>query len=201
MLCLAVLALAGCGGSGGTVDTRATLALDERPSAVDAGLYLAVDRGYDADQGVELDVRTTPGRAARRVLRGRAEAAILDARALTPGLVAVMAVTQRPVGGRLYVLAVSRTTLEDRRDDVAGIISALQRGYVETQSDPDSAVSSMLDQVDGLDRVRLSAALDAIAPAFTEGAPEVGHIDAAEVHRVAPRAEVDGSLVGPVSRD
>ena len=74
------------------------------------------------------------------------------------------------------VLCVTRSTLEDRRPLVRAVVRALQRGYREAQSDPASAVSAMVDAVDGLDRADLSAQMDAIAPAFTAGARAPGEL-------------------------
>jgi ABC-type nitrate/sulfonate/bicarbonate transport system substrate-binding protein len=59
---------------------------------------------------------------------------------------------------------------------VRATIRALQRGYAETQNDPDSAVSTMLDQEPSLDRAELAAQLDAVAPEFTAGAAEFGQL-------------------------
>jgi putative hydroxymethylpyrimidine transport system substrate-binding protein len=74
------------------------------------------------------------------------------------------------------VLCVTRKTLDDRAGVVKAAIRALQRGYAETQDDPESAVSTMLDRERGLDRAALAAQLDAIAPAFTAGAAEYGQL-------------------------
>ena len=74
------------------------------------------------------------------------------------------------------VLCVTRATLQDRPALVRATIRALQRGYAETQSDPESAVSAMLDAEPGLDRADLSAQLDAVAPEFTAGAAEFGQL-------------------------
>ncbi len=72
------------------------------------------------------------------------------------------------------VLVVSRPTLEDRRNEVTALVRALQRGYVETQADPESAVQAMLTREDGLDREGLARQLDAVAPAFTAGVGTYG---------------------------
>jgi putative hydroxymethylpyrimidine transport system substrate-binding protein len=74
------------------------------------------------------------------------------------------------------VLTVTRATLQDRPGLVRATIRALQRGYGETQNDPESAVSAMLDRERGLDRAALDAQLDAVAPAFTAGADEYGQL-------------------------
>ena len=75
------------------------------------------------------------------------------------------------------VLAVMRTTLEDRVEEVRAVIRALQRGYIETQNDPESAISAMLEREPGLDRAALAAQLDAVSPAFTAGVPAYGVLD------------------------
>lgn len=316
--------LAGCGGaSGGAAGAEATLLLDFQPNAVHAGIYLALQRGYDKAEGVEVTVRR-PGAStdALKLLRsGRADAAILDIHDLglaqqrgARDLVGVMAIVQRPLaaviarpgtrsprdlegqrvgvtglpsddavlssvvrgaggdpakvrrttigfqavkallagrvaaatafwdvegvelarrrGGRdafkqfrvddygaprypELVLVVSRTTLEGRRSEVTALIRALQRGYTEAQSDPASAVQAMLTREEGLDRASLAAQLDAVAPAFTAGAPAFGVLSPGRLRAWARwdvrfgildrppdlRRLFDTSLVGPVSRD
>ena len=74
------------------------------------------------------------------------------------------------------VLCVTRETLQDKPALVRATIRALQRGYTETQDDPESAVSAMLDAEPGLDRAELSAQLDAVAPEFSAGAAEFGQL-------------------------
>jgi ABC-type nitrate/sulfonate/bicarbonate transport system substrate-binding protein len=75
------------------------------------------------------------------------------------------------------VLCVSRVTLQDDPDVVRAAIRALQRGYGETQQDPESAVTAMLEREPGLDRASLAAQLDAVAPAFQAGASSFGALD------------------------
>jgi putative hydroxymethylpyrimidine transport system substrate-binding protein len=74
------------------------------------------------------------------------------------------------------VLTVTRSTLQDKPQLVRATIRALQRGYADVQSDPESAVSTMLGREPGLDRAALSAQLDAVAPEFTAGADEFGQL-------------------------
>jgi putative hydroxymethylpyrimidine transport system substrate-binding protein len=56
LLLLALLLVAGCGGSGENESPNepATLLLDFTPNAVHAGIYVAVDRGFDTAEGVQL---------------------------------------------------------------------------------------------------------------------------------------------------
>jgi putative hydroxymethylpyrimidine transport system substrate-binding protein len=72
------------------------------------------------------------------------------------------------------VLCVTRTTLEDDAPVIRATIRTLQRGYGEAQRDPESAVAAMLAAQPGLDEAALAAQLEAVAPAFTAGAPEFG---------------------------
>ena len=72
------------------------------------------------------------------------------------------------------VLCVTRATLDDDEPVVRATIRALQRGYGEVQRDPESAVATMAEAEPGLDREALTAQLDAVAPAFTAGAPAFG---------------------------
>ena len=74
------------------------------------------------------------------------------------------------------VLCVTRATLNEHEDVVRAAIRALQRGYGVAQTDPESAVTAMLDQTRGLEREALMAQLDAVAPAFTAGARAFGDL-------------------------
>ena len=111
------------------------------------------------------------------------------------------------------VLCVTRATLEEKRSVIEATIRALQRGYTQAQTDPESAVTALLDADSGLDRDAAQAQLDAVAPAFTAGARAYGELredalrdwaawdvefgileDEPDVSRA-----FDTSLVGPVS--
>jgi putative hydroxymethylpyrimidine transport system substrate-binding protein len=144
MLCIAVLALAGCGGTT-EVDRpnqEASLLLDFTPNGVHTGIYLALAREYDRAEGVELDVRA-PGAstdALRQLQGGRADMAILDihdlglARQEGADIVGVMAVVQRPLAAVLAMPDVRRPRdLEGRRAGVTGLPSdvAVLRSVVE----------------------------------------------------------------------
>jgi putative hydroxymethylpyrimidine transport system substrate-binding protein len=74
------------------------------------------------------------------------------------------------------VLCVTRTTLEDREPTVRATIRALQRGYGETQRDPESAVAAMVAAEPGLDPGQLAAGLDAVDADFTAGARAFGQL-------------------------
>src|SRR3954468_20752699 len=84
LLLVAFVALgAGCGASSGSdsrPDQDAKLLLDFAPNAVHAGIFLALQRGYDDAEGVHLDVET-PGASSdgiKAVLSGQEDLAIVD---------------------------------------------------------------------------------------------------------------------------
>jgi putative hydroxymethylpyrimidine transport system substrate-binding protein len=129
-----LLVLAGCGGTtgGDRPNEDATLLLDFTPNAVHAGIYLALERGYDEAEGVTLHVHmpsaSTDG---PRLLRaGRVDMAILDihdlglARERGADLVGVMAFVQRPLAAVLAEPSIrSPRDLEGRRAGVSGLPS------------------------------------------------------------------------------
>jgi putative hydroxymethylpyrimidine transport system substrate-binding protein len=74
------------------------------------------------------------------------------------------------------VLCVSRETLDEERNVVAATVRALRRGYGETINDPESAVEALVDRAH-VDRDATARELDAVSPAFTEGATRYGELD------------------------
>jgi putative hydroxymethylpyrimidine transport system substrate-binding protein len=78
------------------------------------------------------------------------------------------------------VLCVSRETLDDNRPLVAATVRALRRGYDETINDPESAVEALVDLAH-VDRTPTERELDAVSPAFTEGATRFGELDPKEL--------------------
>jgi ABC-type nitrate/sulfonate/bicarbonate transport system substrate-binding protein len=119
LACLVAVALAAAGCSRAGEDrpnASATLVLAARPSAVDAGIELAVVRDFDGAEGVSLRVRppSSRGDGLRRLLDGRADFAVLDihdlalARERGRDVVGVMAIVQRPLAAILAGPAVGR---------------------------------------------------------------------------------------------
>jgi ABC-type nitrate/sulfonate/bicarbonate transport system substrate-binding protein len=158
---LSLIALVGCGGTGTTSSFgEVKLVLPPEPSADEAGVYLATARGYDEAEGVELQLARSGDGDFRLVARPPA------------GCVAVLAVV-RP--DRL-VLCADRFTLSDERPEVVAVARALRRGYTQAQLEPDEAVEAMLEQVDGLKRDELSAAMDDAVPSWTAGAAYFGEL-------------------------
>lgn len=144
---LALLALlAGCGTNDAPTDDRpnvdATLLLDFTPNAAHAGIYSAVERGFDDAEGVHLRVRV-PGSstdAVKLLLSGRAPFAVMDihdlalAGARGRDLVAVMSIVQRPLAAVLTTGDVqSPRDLAGRAVGVTGLPSddAVLRSIVE----------------------------------------------------------------------
>jgi ABC-type nitrate/sulfonate/bicarbonate transport system substrate-binding protein len=74
------------------------------------------------------------------------------------------------------VLCTTPAILAEKKPVIRATIRALQRGYVQAQAEPDSAVTAMTTAVRGLERTALSAQLDAVAPAFTAGAASFGQL-------------------------
>jgi hypothetical protein len=204
LLLAAAIALAGCGGSSVENASDVKLAL-ARPGAADAGLYLAVQRGFDEALGVTLHPTITadPVRALRTAQAGLAVLDIHElaiARARGADVVGVMAIvgqpvaqlrpprllraTQRAPGAPPYpelVLATLRATLTDNADLVKGAVEALQRGYREAYIDPDSAVQALTSAVPSLRTAKVAADLDRLGPAFQGTLPTFGELDPARL--------------------
>jgi ABC-type nitrate/sulfonate/bicarbonate transport system substrate-binding protein len=126
---LLALALAGCAGGEDRPNTTATVLLDAPPNGVHAGIYSAVERGYDRAEGVELRVRapSSPGDPVRRLTDRRVDFAILDIHALAiarergEDVVGVMSIAQRPLATLFGESGVTRPRqLEGRRVAVSG---------------------------------------------------------------------------------
>jgi ABC-type nitrate/sulfonate/bicarbonate transport system substrate-binding protein len=198
----AAIVLAGCGG--GAVDRSGRdveLAFGGKPGAVHAGLYLAVQRGYDEAEGVTLHPTPTrdPALALERAPEGLAVLDIHElalARARGQDMVGVMAIIGHPVAGlrppRLrrategtpgapdypeLVLATLRSTLTDDPASVRGAVAALQRGYREAYIDPESAVQALTTAVPSLRAPVVAADLDRLGPDFQGSLQTFGELD------------------------
>jgi ABC-type nitrate/sulfonate/bicarbonate transport system substrate-binding protein len=204
LLAIAASALAGCGS--GSVENASDIKLAlARPGAVHAGLYLAVQRGFDEAVGVTLHPAITAD-PTRALTTAQAGLAVLDihelaiARARGANVVGVMAIVERPVpelrpprllratrrvpGAPEYpelVLATLRSTLTDNPNAVQGAVSALQRGYREADIDPDSAAQALVTAVPRLKRATVAADLDRLGPDFQGTLPTFGELDPARL--------------------
>ena len=158
LLCLLLVALAGCGGAAGTdrPNEDASLLLDFTPNAVHAGIYLATARGYDEAEGVNLEVRA-PGAStdALRLLQGgRVDMAILDihdlalAREQGRDVVGVMALLQRPLASVLAQPSIARPRdLDGKRAGVSGLpsdVAVLRSVVAGDGGDPDSVKTTTI---------------------------------------------------------
>jgi ABC-type nitrate/sulfonate/bicarbonate transport system substrate-binding protein len=136
LLAVALALVAGGCASGGSSDSRpdqdAELLLDFAPNAVHAGIYLALQRGYDEAEGVHLDVEP-PGQSTdgiKALLSGQADMALVDIHdlAIAQGkgkdVVGVMAIVQTPLAAVLAQPDVARPRdLEGRKVGVTGLPS------------------------------------------------------------------------------
>jgi putative hydroxymethylpyrimidine transport system substrate-binding protein len=136
LLAAAVALAVGCGASGRSSDSRpdqdAELLLDFAPNAVHAGIYLALQRGYDEAEGVNLDVEP-PGQSTdgiKALLSGQEDLAIVDihdlaiAQSKGKDVVGVMAIVQTPLAAILAQPDVARPRdLEGRKVGVTGLPS------------------------------------------------------------------------------
>jgi putative hydroxymethylpyrimidine transport system substrate-binding protein len=134
LLLLVLAALAGCGGTTGVdrPNESATLLLDFTPNAVHAGIYVASARGFDAAEGVTLEIRKPSAStdALKLLQGGRADMAILDvhdlglARERGRDVVGVYAIVQRPLAAVIARPGIERPRdLEGRRAGVTGLPS------------------------------------------------------------------------------
>jgi ABC-type nitrate/sulfonate/bicarbonate transport system substrate-binding protein len=205
LLAVAAIALAGCGGGTVQTDSDVKLAL-ARPGAVHAGIYLAVQRGFDEALGVTLHPTVTadPVRALRTAQAGLAVLDIHDlaiARARGADIVGVMAIVGQPVPElrppRLraamqrvaakpppypeLVLAALRSTLTDNGPLVQEAVAALQRGYREAYIDPESAAQALTTALPRLNGATVAADLDRLGPAFQGSLPTFGELDPARL--------------------
>jgi len=155
--------LAGCGGTQSTGEFGdVPIVLGDTPTADEAGVYLATERGYDTAEGVTLQP-TRDGNADFRLVASPPK-----------GCIAVLAVV-RP---DKLVLCADEVILQDEREKVLAVVRALSRGYTQAQLEPTEAVAAMTTQLPGLNRDELSTQLDTVAPTWTAGAPYFGELAA-----------------------
>jgi putative hydroxymethylpyrimidine transport system substrate-binding protein len=151
LTCLAVVALAGCGGAGSPASSarvgaralrHATLILDFTPNAVHAGIYRALAGGYYREQGIDLRV-VTPSATTdtlKLIDAGSAQFGLADGSDVA-GLIAqggdaqaVMAIVQRPLGGLIASASEhlrSPADLQGRAVGITGVPS--DRAVLDTE--------------------------------------------------------------------
>src|SRR5436190_380195 len=206
LLFAAAIALAGCGAGGSDRSGRdVALAVGGTPNAAHAGLYLAVQRGFDEAEGVTLHPRAMPDPAGA-LASGAAGLAVMDihelalARARGQDIVGVLGLVARPVaslrpkrlraaterapGAPEYpelLLVAPRATITDDRATVRGAVAALQRGYREAYIDPASATQALVTAVPRLKTAAVAAELDRLGPDFQGTLPTFGELDPARL--------------------
>jgi ABC-type nitrate/sulfonate/bicarbonate transport system substrate-binding protein len=202
LLFAAAIALAGCGSSGSDRSGQdVVLAIGGTPNAAHAGLYLAVQRGFDEAEGVMLHPEAVPD-PAHELATGKAGLAVMDihelaiARAHGQDLVGVLGLVARPVpslrpkrlraatertpGAPEYpelLLVAPRETITDDAATVRGAVVSLQRGYREAYIDPASATQALVTAVPGLKTPAVAAELDRLGPAFQGTLTTFGELD------------------------
>jgi NitT/TauT family transport system substrate-binding protein/putative hydroxymethylpyrimidine transport system substrate-binding protein len=126
---VAAVVIAGCGGH---APRRAALVLDFAPNAVHAGIYSALARRYDRDEGIRLQVLVPPAStdSIKLLESGRTDFAILDihdlaiARERGAPIVGIMAVVQRPLSAVIAAPGVGTPRqLEGRTVGITGVPS------------------------------------------------------------------------------
>ena len=134
---LLVAALAGCGSSASTTRAAAPardakLILDFTPNAVHTGVYAALARHYDVDEGIHLQViaPTASTDSIKLLEAGRVDFAILDihdlaiARERGEDIVGIMAIVQRPLSAVIAAPAVSSPrSLQGKTVGITGVPS------------------------------------------------------------------------------
>lgn len=131
LVAMAALVLAGCGG-GAAEPRRVTIALDFTPNGVHAGIYAAVEKGFDRKHGVRLVIRQPSAStdSLKLLAAGRAQLAVVDihdlglAREKGTDIVGVGELVSRPLASVIARAGVARPRdLEGRRVGVTGLPS------------------------------------------------------------------------------
>lgn len=175
------LVLAACGGvQSSSSFGEVPLVLGDAPTADEAGIYLATQRGYDTAEGLTLALERS-GEADFRLVADPPE-----------GCIAVLAIV-RP---DKLVLCADEVILQDERDKVLAVSRALARGYTQAQKEPTEAVGAMTEQLPETDREELSAAVDEALPTWTAGAQFFGELEPGPGRDPSIAREADQELTG-----
>jgi len=149
----------------------------------DDAVLASIVKGAGGDPA-KVDSTTIGFNAVRSVLTGRVAAATgfwnVEGVALRARRPQVHEFRVDDFGAPAYpelVLAVTRTTLQDRASLVRATVAALARGYEEVLSDPENGVTALTQAVSGLDRAQVGRELDAVSPSFTAGARGFGELN------------------------
>jgi NitT/TauT family transport system substrate-binding protein/putative hydroxymethylpyrimidine transport system substrate-binding protein len=131
LVAVAALVVAGCGGGSGS-PRRVTIALDFTPNGVHAGIYAAVQKGFDRGHGIRLVIRQPSAStdSLKLLAAGRADLAIVDIHDLGlaaekgADIVGVGELVDRPLASVIAQPSVARPRdLEGRRVGVTGLPS------------------------------------------------------------------------------
>ena len=196
-LALAALGAAGCGAQPtNTAIETASLALNSAPSAIDSGVLLAQQQGWDRAAGADLKILSgvSSGQALRRLTSGASQFALIDIADLVaddrrqPGkLVALVAIVQRSLpalskqrparerrlASRLpappfpeLLLVTTRRMTIDQPATVDAVTVAIQRGYNGVIANPESGVQAVMAASPNLNEAVVRREVIALLPAF-----------------------------------
>jgi ABC-type nitrate/sulfonate/bicarbonate transport system substrate-binding protein len=156
------------------------------PAAADGALLDSIVTGDGGDPAKVRKVTIGSRAAVRSLVSGTVAAATgtwsTDGVALAARRTGTRQFLEDDYGAPSYpeiVLAVTRETLETDKPVVAAAIRAMRRGYEIAETDPDSAVSALLDQEPTLNRTLLDQELDAVSPSLAAGADYFGQLQPA----------------------
>ena len=143
-----LILLAGCGAvQSSSQFGEIPIVVPDGPDTV--GVYFAIERGFDAAEGVELEPAAT------------ADFRITDRP--PNGCTAVMAIVQPDK----LVLCVDQVILAEEREKVEAVAAALERGYTQAQMEPNEAAAAANTD---------ATAVEDAAPAWTAGAKRFGEL-------------------------
>jgi ABC-type nitrate/sulfonate/bicarbonate transport system substrate-binding protein len=135
------------------VRPRLSLALDGPPWAAQAGLFLARERGFYVEAGLDVFFHVTSSRASAlsQLASGRDELGLvggddlLRARAEGTPAVSLLALDASPPDGYGLVLATTEPSRERSPEALKSFVLATARGYAEARSEPENAVLDLAD--------------------------------------------------------
>jgi len=171
---------------GGGARARLSLALDGPPWAAQAGLFMARERGFYLEAGLEVFFHVTPSRsvALSQLARGRDELGlvggddVLRARADGTPALSLLALDANAPDGYALVLATTELVRAEQADALRSFVLATARGYAEAARDPGAAAETLGRADAELDRPRAERQIGELLPLWRAPGPPLGQDDA-----------------------
>ncbi|HEY3083535.1 MAG TPA: ABC transporter substrate-binding protein [Chloroflexota bacterium] len=171
---------------GGGARTRLSLALDGPPWAAQAGLFMARERGFYLEAGIDVFFHVTPSRtvALSELARGRDELGLvggddlLRARAEGTPALSLLALDANAPDGYALVLATTEQVRAERVDALRSFVSATVRGYAEAARDPGAAAATLGRADSEIDRPRAERQIGELLPLWRAPGPPLRQDDA-----------------------